>query len=297
MGLFSKKKKQEVFNQETQEQGEFQPLFQMHLLFDHLPLKPEVKQIHEALNNRFGEVAIVSGDSALSSFAIKAYEVVFNKGSMPAQVLMADAVPFSQDKISDFDRAQFWNVDDSDELLAGCSYSLLLSDFMSSQLDYKDRCHMLMEWLETGLALFPECKAVWVPSAGKLMTADQIRNNPAEGNDRFIYAAVNVRFFNIQGTDDMMVDTLGLYAVGLPDLQYHFHSLEPNQVVNHAYNVASYVFEANAPVSSGETIDGLDEQGNMSREVQWPCQYERALIQPVREVMDICPGEFAAGQR
>lgn len=37
--------------------------------------------------------------------------------------------------------------------------------------------------------------------------------------------------------------------------------------------------------------------GNMSQEVQWRCQYEDALIQPVRCVMDICPGEYAAGNR
>ena len=43
-------------------------------------------------------------------------------------------------------------------------------------------------------------------------------------------------------------------------------------------------------------IDGL-LNGNMSQEVQWSCQYEDALIQPVRCVMDICPGEYAAGNR
>ena len=79
-------------------------------------------------------------------------------------------------------------------------------------------------------------------------------------------------------------------------MQYHFHGLDPNRVVNHAYNVASYLFDRNAPVRSGETIDGL-LNGNMSQEVQWRCQYEDALIQPVRCVMDICPGEYAAGNR
>ncbi|MNI91289.1 hypothetical protein D3C73_1489270 [compost metagenome] len=94
----------------------------------------------------------------------------------------------------------------------------------------------------------------------------------------------------------MLVDTLGLYAIGLPDIQYHFHDLNPDDIVGHAYNVASYIFDANAPVKNGETIDGL-EDGRMSREVRWRCQYEESLIQPIREVMDICPGEYASGRR
>ena len=49
-------------------------------------------------------------------------------------------------------------------------------------------------------------------------------------------------------------------------------------------------------IKSGETIDGIAD-GQLSREVQWKCQYEDALIQPVRVVMDICPGEYAAGHR
>ena len=94
----------------------------------------------------------------------------------------------------------------------------------------------------------------------------------------------------------MLVDTLGLYAIGLPDVQYHFHDLDPNAVVNHAYNVAAYIFDKDASIKDGETIDGISEQG-IDRNIQWKCQYERSLIQPDREVMDICPGEYASGER
>ena len=93
-----------------------------------------------------------------------------------------------------------------------------------------------------------------------------------------------------------MIDTLGLYAIGLPDVQYHFHDLDPDQVVNHAYSTASYIFANNVPIKSGETIDGL-WGGRIDPEVRWRCQYEMALIQPAREVLDICPGPFAAGGR
>ena len=64
--------------------------------------------------------------------------------------------------------------------------------------------------------------------------------------------------------------------------------MDPNWVVNHAYNAASYILEHDNPIGDGETIDGI-ENGRMSREIQWKCQYEDALIQPPRGVVDIIP--------
>ena len=48
-------------------------------------------------------------------------------------------------------------------------------------------------------------------------------------------------------------------------------------------------------IHAGYNIDPAT--GAMCRDIQWRCQYEDALIQPVRPVLDVCPGPFAAGQR
>ena len=94
----------------------------------------------------------------------------------------------------------------------------------------------------------------------------------------------------------MLVDTLGMSTLFLPDLQYHFHDMDPNWVVNHAYNVAAYILENDNPIESGETVDGIVD-GRISQEVQWRCQYEEAMVQPARPVLDIEMGEYASGQR
>ena len=39
----------------------------------------------------------------------------------------------------------------------------------------------------------------------------------------------------------MLVDMLGMSLLFLPDIQYHFYGLDPNRIVNHAYNTASYL--------------------------------------------------------
>ena len=61
--------------------------------------------------------------------------------------------------------------------------------------------------------------------------------------------------------------------------------------MNHAYNAASYILSMITPLGMGETIDGI-ENGRMSREIQWKCQYEDALIQPPRGVVDIHMGDY-----
>ena len=67
-------------------------------------------------------------------------------------------------------------------------------------------------------------------------------------------------------------------------------------VVNHAYNLLSYIYDNKNPIESGNTVDGL-KQGLINLDVQWKVQYEESLIQPIREVLDVNMGEHAAGKR
>ena len=98
----------------------------------------------------------------------------------------------------------------------------------------------------------PTCEAFYFQNCGKLFLAEDVRSHQIEGSDRFIRFGVNVRFFNIEGTEDMLIDTVGMSTLFLPDLQYHFHDMDPNWVVNHAYNVASYILEHDNPIQDGK---------------------------------------------
>ena len=146
------------------------------------------------------------------------------------------------------------------------------------------------------MELYPQCEVVYNLNSGKLIMADDIRKKEITGVDRFISYAVNARFFNIYGTEDCVVDTLGLSLLYIEDLQYHFHDIDPNLVVNHAYNLASYLLNNDNPMKDGDTVDGI-RNGRIVQDIQWKCQYEDALIQPARAVLDICMGKYAAGYR
>ena len=96
---------------------------------------------------------------------------------------------------------------------------------------------------------------------------------------------------------EMLVDTLGFYVFGGADVQVHFKKLNPNYVVNYVYNIASYQFDNEFPINSGETVDSIDENGEIKMEPQWRVQYEDSMVGPVRPVLDICCGEYAGGNR
>ena len=70
---------------------------------------------------------------------------------------------------------------------------------------------MLVKYVDALLELYPSCKAVvFGIHLCKFLSRETIENHPDKNVTRFIYYAVNVRYFSIQGKDDMMVDTLGM---------------------------------------------------------------------------------------
>lgn len=291
-----------ILQQNLAEVGEFQRLYMMYLLFDETPVQLESATVQEALLKRFPEGVEQSSDvENLSSYAISSHMVEYEDGGkLPSMLLLGAPMPFDGSEVDALQRTQQWECPQSESILANAKYKLLFSDFMAAGLPYLERCEMLTLWIETVVELFPSCIGVWFPASGKLLTPEQIVENPYEGSDRFLLGGLNLRFFAVQGTKDYLVDTLGLYAIGLPDVQYHFHDLNPDDVVNHAFSVASYQFAEDAPIQNGETVEGFSaknpEKGN-NPEIQWICQYELSLVQPKREVLDVQPGRFASGRR
>ena len=283
-------------NQDTTIKAEFKNLFMMKLLFEEAPKKVNLKTVTKALTDKFGEIGDTnptSSQESLQLFAIKKYTVQFAEGSMPAQVALSNVTEFDESTVDAVSRSQFWDIENSAEILSKCLYQINIFDFMSSLLDYKERCEMLMDWLEVVIDLYPSCKAVWIESAGKLLLPDRIRNSTVPRDDRFLYYGMNIRFFKVGDTDDMVIDTLGLYAIGLPDTQYHYKGIDPNKVVAHAFNLAHYTYMEKAPIKSGETVSGFKNDDDS----KWKCSYEGSLVPPRRIVLDICAGEYAVGKR
>ena len=290
---------QKVFNQDLEQNPvPAGAVFIIHLLMEEPCDMPDKDFMVSVLNKHLGDVDCFSCDDTSAGFMAKRYNVHYEEENknMPPMLMLTKACEIEKPVMNEMDISQTWNCPEAEEILASCKYQVFANDMMAAGLHYLERAEMLTDYVDALLEIYPTCKAVVFETSKKMYTRDALVNCNVAKEDKFIYYAVNVRFFNIQGTDDMIVDTVGMGTLFMPDLQYHFHGMDPNWVVNHAYNVLSYMFARENPIKSGDHIDGVKD-GRMCRDVQWNVRYEDALIQPLREVIDFNMNEFASGTR
>ena len=267
------------------------------LMAEHCDM-PDRDTMVEVLTKHLGPIDCFDYRRDSAGFAPQNYKVHYEDtdADISPMLMVTDCEKIDKPVLDDFERSQVWDCPNVDELLAECQYRVFATDMLASGLEAKERADMLVRYVDALLELYPSCKAVVFGPSHKLLSRESIENHSDKAVTRFIYYAVNVRYFSIQGTNDMMVDSVGMSTLFLPDLQYHFHGVDPNHVVFHAYNVLNYIFEHDNPIGDGETIAGL-QNGEMNQDIQWKVQYEDSLIQSVREVLDINMGEYASGTR
>lgn len=292
-----------VYDQNTSERvPDRNQMLIVQLLFREKPEVPAPKAFQEQLEKLVGEVENIAEDKPdLAMFAVPRYKAEFKDTPQGIPVVANFTAPckFDAKSVDEFTRSQFWDFEDGAEKIDGFGYFVGVFSMYAAAIDYKDQAELILAQVDAALRCYPTCEAIYVPSSGKLTTREDFEEcRQYEIPGRYIRLAVNARFFTINGTDDdMIIDTIGFYVFGGADVQMHFHGLEPNNVVNYVYNIASYQFANEFPIKSGETVDSLDENGNMQWEPQWKTQYEDSIIQPVRTVLDVNCGEYAAGNR
>lgn len=226
------------------------------------------------------------------------HHVKLGTSVIPAQTLVAGA-----DKPLDLAAfepalAQTWGFAGAREAIASSASAVLVTDVMSSSLEHRARLALFQDCLRGVLEVVP-CAAIhWQPSGRIVEPAAWVKEYDAgDPAQRFFAGAVNVRLFNIQssagaGSTELVMDTLGLAALGLVDLQCHFQGLDPGSVARVLYNTAWYVFCEGDVIADGHTLEGV------RRGSKWRCQHEKSLVGPERVVLDLNPGpEHATGSR
>ena len=273
---------------------------EIELLFEEKPNKPTANAIFREARKNFGDIEIISRDEQNVKFNVNKY-VSYNKDNTttPVGLFIGDIKDFDDKaSVSEFERTQIWNIANSEELLPKYKYAIKIGDMNANRQIPKERAIMLVEWLDIVLKLYPTCQAIWIKSAGKLQLAQSIKSFKEMGTAKYLFSMVNIRFFNVPNTNEFIVDTVGLAGIGLSDVQFHFKGMNPNKVANLSYSLARYILDNDdVLIKDGDTIDGMNDQGKMTPDVQWICRYEDSLIEPLRPVLDINTGKYAAGDR
>lgn len=257
--------------------------------------KPKINSslLLSKLSDRCGNVQLITDKDNLILFAFSDFIVEYSDGQAPAQLAI-----ILSDKTIDMDKYeqsyyQSWSWDNAKNSVSKAKFSILITDMMASGLNYKTRLSLFQKSLYCILEII-SCLAIhWHLTQQFINPASFLLNKPDSKNYDLLSGALNVRLLNIEGTEKAIImDTLGLGALGLPDLQCHFTSLDVNAIANILYTYGDYVFQNGDVINDGETIQGI------SVEDKWKCQHEISLLEPKRVVIDIDTGKgFAIGTR
>ena len=218
--------------------------------------------------------------------------VEYAEGKLPAQCLITP--PDLKGKARDFSSSlqQTWQWPGAEKAVQKCSTSLLVTDVMASGLDYKVRVELFKGILQATLENV-DCVAInWKTTEQFIDPHEFIACQKKSNIQSYLWGFINVRLFNIADSEDIIMDTLGLATLGLPDLQCHFRVLEPNDIARTLWNLAFYIYENGDVIQDGHTVPGVKP------EQKWKCQHEMSILEPERVVLDINPGpSYAAGNR
>lgn len=195
--------------------------------------------------------------------------------------------------------SQSWNWREAAHVLGHCSRVLAISDEAHDWKDYRNRVATFRRVLSAAIrSLAP--LAVHCVSSQQFIEPGWLADALDEEGGDEMFGFVNVRLYKFEGHekgieadyDETVMDTLGLGALGLPDLQAHFKHLDPSAVAQLLYSGAQYIFTNGPVIESGHNLQGF------APDQKWICQLEESIAEPHRLVIDLNPGRpYAAGKR
>ena len=205
--------------------------------------------------------------------------------SVPARTVVMPSEAVANVSLLHESLSQTRDWDAAVEAIALSTKRVVVSDLMAKDLPARERL-ALFEAVLLGIIEAARPAAIHWKPAGKLVDpAALLKASGSTSIDALPQAAINVRLFRIaRSEEDLLMDTLGLASLGLPDMQVLFHGMEPSRVAAHLYAVALYTLRNGELVQEGETIEGP------TRGTEWIARRGQALVEPARPVFDFDPG-------
>jgi hypothetical protein len=247
------------------------------------PRELDPQQFEDSIRRTLPRSRLVDGDGPGVMVAHEDFMHQYADGQT-APVLTA-VMASDHHEASSIDTSQSWRFPDAAAVVDGVTERRLVVQVMGIAHPPSDRVRSFHAGLCAAIEQLRPV-AVWSPHGQQLVKPDEVIEN-------HLATVINVRMFNSDGEPGAMVmDTLGLHVLRLPDVQCHFRNLDPSGVARVLYNAATYLVDEGDVIEDGNTITGV--KGSE----RWRCHHEMACIGPERVVLDIDVGDpHAAGQR
>jgi hypothetical protein len=250
------------------------------------------EKVLTSLKSRFNEVELTVNSEISCGFTFKDFTIGFEETEIHPQiaVIISDQTTEANQLKSSFE--QSWRWDNAESAISKCGYSVLVTDFMCSGLEYNERIDLFQKALYSIVENIDCAGIYWEHAQQFIQRPLYLANKPGSEDYNALLGPLNVRFYNIESDDGenvFLMDTIGLAAFDLPDLQCHFMNLDPQDISDLLYEYGDYIYRNGDIIEEGNTIEGITPDD------EWICRHEIAVHEPKRVVIDIDPGKgFAA---
>ncbi len=281
MGLFDRFKKKEKVEETAERLENFPEMLSAKLLFFEKPILTTDKILDE-LKLYFANVENPGSDNALLFF-FPDIGIELEDTTIPAQCTIFIPDDTSPEvEITEEAFQQNWHWKNANETAKKCKYEILVFDFMTRTLDYKTRLDLFMNFL-VAVSKATNPQVIYSINSQKLIEPNSLVNSWDGQKKETLFGSINVRLFNITNSDtkEILMDTVGLSVLGLPDFQLRFSSLNESKVAELLWDYAYYIFEQGDIIEDGNTLLGLEPNS------KWECERKISLTKPERIVINV----------
>jgi hypothetical protein len=225
------------------------------LLFKEKPILNS-GQILDEIKKYYPNIDNITDEDNTKIYAFSDLRIELADAVIPAQCLMT--LLDKNVELPENSFQQNWHWNEANETAKNCKYQLLVTDFMSIPLAYKDRVELIMSFL-VAVTKSTKPDAIYSENGQKIINPIDLIQNWDCDQKQFLYGLSNVRLYNIGDSTqkEVLMDTVGLNSIGLPDFQIVFSNYEVNQIANFLGMYSYYIYENGDVIKNGNTIDGL----------------------------------------
>ncbi len=240
------------------------------------------EKIRESLKKQFKEIEFPDPEDDARQYFFNDYKVQYQDGEIPAQgiILTPETVGMEFEELETaFQQNGDW--EEAETVVKNCNHEILLTDLMSRGLDYKLRLECFQKFVASVVEVLNPA-AIWMSNSQRIIKTEVYLEHLSTHGFQDLYCFLNTRLFNIQNSNgEMIMDTLGLHSLSLPDFEIKFKGFDPSTIAGLLFNYGNYIYENGVIIENGNTIQGIE------KDQKWKCYFRESLVEPKRIVIEV----------
>lgn len=260
--------------------------YMIHLFFRRKPvIRP--RKLLAALRSHCGNVEESTPDGASRTFVMLDHVSRYQDAFFPALAVISEI----KEKINPADTVvpallQTRDWPEASSRVNDSRYIISVTMGMTDGLHRTHRLRLVDGIVQAVLSVLDVSAIHWIPSQRLVDPAGYASHAKRDGV--LMASALNIRMFLVEGTEDeKIMDTIGLSAFGVSDVQCHFRMIDPVRMASILFGYAEYLFEKGEVFRDGTQLPGL------SPEEKWSCRHENSAAPPERMTLSIYPGQYS----